>query len=328
VRRRQFIAMAAATPAAWPLAWANAQNASIPVVGLLGARNAEFDVHLLAAFWKGMREIGYVENTNVTAEFRWAGGQYERLADLAEDLVWRQVAVIVTFGGTAPAQVAKAATATIPIVFVIGHDPVQLGFVESLARPGRNLTGVTNLFDVTASKQFGLLREFLPALKAIAFLVNPNEPLADADVHHAQAAARESDQKLIILSARTETEIEKAFATIVDVRADALVLGPSAFFAVQSRQLIELSVRKRIPALFWRREFPHSGGLMSYGADPFENYRQVGFLTGKILSGEKPSALPVRQSSKFELIINLKTARGLGLTVPPMLLARADEVIE
>lgn len=300
----------------------------MPVVGILGLRTPEFDAHLLTAFWQGLRERGYIENTNVTVEFRWAGGGYERLPDLAEDLVRRKAAVIVTFGGTAPVQVAKAATATIPIVFVIGHDPVQFGFVDSLASPGRNLTGVTNLFDVTASKRFGLLREVLPALKVTALLVNPNEPSASADVPQAQAAARESGQKLVVVSATTEAEIEKAFATIADERAGALILGPSVLFVVQSRQVIDLAGRYRIPALFWRREFAEAGGLMSYGADPFENYRQVGVLTGKILSGKKPSELPVQQSSKFELIINLKAARALGLTIPPTLLARADQVIE
>jgi putative ABC transport system substrate-binding protein len=300
----------------------------MPVIGYFSARSSESDVPMLAAFRQGLNETGYVEGKNVAIEFRWGDGEYDRMPTLAEDLVRRQVAIIVTSGGEISAQAAKAATATIPIVFNVGADPVRFGLVASLNRPGGNLTGVTSFVRVLGAKQIGLLRELVGTAIVIAFLVNPNEPTAESQISDVQAAAREVGQQLIILRAGTESEIDAAFVAIVQQRVGALLVGAGPFFLTREHKFVALAARHAVPAMYFRREFSEAGGLMSYGSNTAELYRQVGVYTGRILKGEKPADLPVQQPTKFELIINLKTAKALGITIPNTLIGRADEVIE
>ncbi len=283
---------------------------------------------MLAEFRRGLREAGYVEGANVTIEFRWAAGEFDRLPGLAEDLVRRRVALLVTSGGTASARAAKAATTAIPIVFSIGDDPVRFGLVASLNRPGGNITGVTNFYGALAAKQLELLRELVPKAGVIAVLVNPDEPAAETQVTHAEAAAGEIAQQLLVLRARTEHEINSAFTTLAQHRAGALLLGANPFFATRANQVVGLAARQALPTMYWRSELAKAGGLMSYGASPAEMYRHAGVYAGRILKGEKPADLPVVQPARFELVINLKTAKALGLDVPATLIARADEVIE
>ena len=324
LKRRQFITLLGGAAVAWPLA-ARAQQ-PIPVVGFLGTDSAKLRASRLRAFRNGLSEAGYDEGRNVTIEFRWAEGQYDRLATLAADLVQRRVSVIVANGPAALA--AKAATTTIPIVFVVGFDPVKLGLVASLNRPGGNVTGVSNLSAELAPKRLEMLHELVPTAATIAFLVNPTNPNAETLSQDAQGAARKLGFKLLVLHASTEREVDTAFATLVREQAGALAIGTDGFLVSQSQQLGALAVRHAVPAIFQSREFAAAGGLMSYGGTDTEANRLMGLYTSRILKGEKPADLPVQQSTKIEMIINLKTAKALGLTVPLIMQMTADEVIE
>jgi putative ABC transport system substrate-binding protein len=325
MRRREFITGLAGAAAAWPLA-ARAQQ--MPVVGFLSIASAASFAHLVAGFRRGLLEAGFVEGRNVVVEYRWAEGSYDRLPALAADLVLRQVAVIVTSGGDNPSFAAKAATATIPIVFNIGSDPVKIGLVASLARPGGNATGV-NIFTAELSeKRFGLLNDTIPAASSIAVLVNPNFPPAIANAREAEAVARGMGKDVVIFNAGRESEIDAAFARMAQLRPDALLVAADPFFNSRREQIVALAAGHAIPAIYEWREFTEAGGLMSYGTSLVEAYRLQGIYTGRILKGEKPADLPVVQLSKFELVINLKTAKTLGLAIPPGVLAIADEVIE
>jgi putative tryptophan/tyrosine transport system substrate-binding protein len=325
VKRRTFIAVMGGG-AVWPLV-ARTQQPAMPVIGFLDGRSADHSAHLAAAFRRGLDEAGYVEGRNVAIDYRWAQGRYDRLPALAADLVRRRVTVIAT-SGNASARAAKAATATIPIVFATGADPVEAGLVASLNRPGSNVTGVTSLGVELGPKRLELLHELLPAATVIAFLVNPTNRTSEIQVRDMEAAARALGPKLHILHASTEHEIDAAFATLTQVRASALAVAPEAFFNSQSERLAALTVRHAVPAIYSYREFVAAGGLMSYGGSDTDSYRQVGVFIGRILKGEKPADLPVQQSTKAELFINLRTAKALGVTVPLSLLGRADEVIE
>jgi putative ABC transport system substrate-binding protein len=300
----------------------------MPVIGFLGSASAGPYARMMAAFRQGLNETGYVEDRNVAIEYRWAEGQNDRLPALAADLVRRQVTVIATTG-TPETLAAKAATATIPIVFQVGIEPVQVGLVASLSRPGGNLTGVTNLNVEVGPKRLELLKELVPTATLMAQLVNPTSPnLTESTTKDALAAARTLGVQLHVLHASTERDIDDAFAALVQLRAGALVIGSDVFFNSRREQLAALALRHAVPAIFQYREFAVAGGLMSYGANFTDSYRQVGVYTGRVLKGEKPSDLPVHQSTKVELIINLKTAKALGITFPITLLGRADEVIE
>jgi putative ABC transport system substrate-binding protein len=283
---------------------------------------------MVAAFREGLTETGYVEGKNVAIEFRWGGGEYDRARKLAEELVRQRVSIIVTSGGELSAKAAIEATATIPIVFNVGDDPVRTGLVASLNRPGRNATGVASFTRVLGAKQIGLLRELVPTAAAVAYLINPNEPTAASQISDAEEAARATGQQFIVLRASTDGEIDAAFTALVRQRAGALLVGTGPFFLTRANKLVGLAARHAVPAMYYRREFSEIGGLASYGASTAEMYRQMGIYTGRILKGDRPADLPVLQPIKFEFVINLKTAKAMGLTVPPALLARADEVIE
>ena len=325
MKRRDFITLLGGA-AAWPLA-ARAQQAAMPVVGFLNTRVPGADPHLLAAFRRGLKETGYVEGQNVAIEYRWAYNQYDRLPALAADLVRRQVTVIAAIGSpSAPA--AKATTTTIPIVFIIGFDPVEVGLVTSLNRPGGNLTGVTVLGVELGSKRLELLHELAPTANIVAALVNPNTPAAETQSTDLQTAARSLGLKLHVLHASSERDFDTVFASLLQLGAGGLVVGNDTFFSTRSEQLAALALRHGVPAIFQYRQFVEAGGLMSYGGDLADNYRLTGVYTGRVLKGENPADLPVMQSTKVQLIINLKTARALGLAVPLSLLGRADEVIE
>ena len=326
MNRRSFITLLGGA-AAWPLA-GRAQQPAMLVVGFLHVASAAPFVHLLAALRQGMKESGYVEGQNVAIEFRWAEGQSARLPELAADLVRRQVAVIVTGGGEAAAHAAKAATTTIPIVFNAGVDPVKTGLVASLGRPGGNATGVNIFTAELAAKRLGLLQELLPAASVIAHLVNPNYPPAEASASEVEAAARLIGRKILLLKASSQGQINSAFATIRNLQVGALLVGADPFFFSRRDQIVTLVGRQAIPAVYEQREFAVAGGLMSYGTSLTDGYRQMGIYAGRILKGEKPHELPVIQLTKFELVINLSTAKSLGLAIPPGVLAIADEVIE
>jgi putative ABC transport system substrate-binding protein len=323
MRRREFIVLAGGTAVLWPRA---ARAQAMPVVGFLNGASPELSAQLVAPFRQGLAEAGFVEGRNVAIEFRWANGQYDRLPALAADLVRRQVNVIAATS-TPTGLPAKAATTTIPIVFVTGSDPVEQGLVASLKRPGGNLTGATTLAVELGHKRLELLHELVPAASLVGVLVNPTGPNLQAVSRDLQAAARTVGVPIHVLHASTEGDFDKVFATLAQLRAGALVIGTDTFFNSQSRKLAALTLRYSMPAIYQYREFAAAGGLMSYGGSITDAYRMAGIYTGRILKGEKPSDLPVQQSTKAELYINLKTAKALGLTVPPALLIRAEEVI-
>jgi ABC-type uncharacterized transport system substrate-binding protein len=326
-RRREFITLLGGA-AAWPFV-ARAQQPAVPVIGVISAEWPDQFTDRLRAFHNGLRETGYVEGRNVAIEYRWAEGRNDRLAALAAELVRRQVAAIVAAGSTPAALVARAATTTIPIVFYIGADPVKEGLVTSLSRPEGNVTGVVTLNVEVAAKRLELLHELVPTATIVALLVNPTNPtLAETITRDLEVAARTLGVQLHVLHASSEREIDTAFATLVELRAGALVIGADAFFNSRSEQLAALTLHHAVPAIYQYREFVSAGGLMSYGSTVADTYRPLGVLTGRILKGEKPAELPVQQATKVELIINMKTAKALGITVPLPLSGRADEVIE
>jgi putative ABC transport system substrate-binding protein len=327
MRRRDFISMLGGAAAALPLA-ARAQQAAMPVVGFLSARSAGAFAPLLPAFHQGLKEAGYTEGQDVAIDYRFAEGQYNRLPALAADLVRRQVAVIAAISGTPAALAAKAATTVIPIVFANGGDPLTSDLVASLNRPGGNITGVTFLTTTIVAKRLEMLRALVPTAILIAFLVNPNNPIAEAETKSAEGGGRTLGLQMHVLNASTENEIDTAFAILVQQRADALLVAADPLFIDRKEQLVALAARHAVPAIYFDREFPALGGLMAYGTDYAASYRQAGIYTGRILKGEKPADLPVMQPTKFELIINLKTAKALALTVPLTLQVAADEVIE
>ena len=325
MKRRQFIGLVGGAALSWPLV-ARAQQPTIPIVGFINGASPKPYVLNVNGFLQGLKEAGYIEGQNVTIEYRWAEGQYDRLPAMAADLVGRHVAVIVA--NTPAAPTVKAATATIPIVFMTGDDPVANGLVASLNRPGGNLTGVGITGPVLLGKQLGVLHQFVPAATSIVFLVNPNNPNSEPSVRAAQEAAHALGRQIRILNAGTETEIDNAFAILNGARAVGLVIAPDAFFITRRDQLVALAAREAVPTIYPFREFTAAGGLMSYGASLPEQFRQAGIYTGKILQGAKPGELPVLQPTKYELVVNLKTARKLGLQLPPTLMGIVDEVIE
>ena len=327
MRRRDFITLLGGAAAAWPLA-ARAQQPAMPVIGLIGTASRESEARLIP-FRQGLKEAGYVEGQNVAIEYRWAEGHNDRFPALVADLVRREVTVVVSLGGTPGALAAKAATTTIPIIFQAGVDPVAAGLVTSLSRPGGNLTGISQLLTATVAKQMEVLHELVPKASVIALLVNPtNSIFSEALLRDLTAAARTLGLQLHVLQASSERDFDTAYATLLDLRAGALVIGPDLFFLSQRDQLVALAARHSVPAIYPWREGAIAGGLISYGSSQAETYRQVGIYTGRILKGEKPADLPVQQSTKIELIINIKTAKALGLSIPITLIGRADEVIE
>lgn len=325
MRRRDFIALLGSA-AALPLA-ARAQQQTMPMIGYLGVGSPESAASNVAAFREGLKEAGYVEGKNLLIEYRWGEGQ-NTLPALATELVRRRVAVIIAASGTPSVLAAKAATTTIPIVFAVGTDPIAFGLVASLNKPGGNLTGVTLLFDEVASKRLELAHELMPATTIIALLVNPTNPNSGTQSRDLQEAARKLALQLHTLRASTERDLDTVFAAVAQLRAGALLIGGDAFFTTRSGQIAALAARYAIPTISFMRSFAVAGGLMSYGGSLTDADRLVGVYTGRILKGEKPADLPVQQSTKVELIINLKTAKMLGITVPPNLLVGADEVIE
>ena len=326
MRRRDFIAGIAGLSAAWPLA-ARAQRPGMPVIGFLHSGSLQQFEHIVPAFRRGLNQAGYVEDRNVLIEYRWAEGFYDRLLALASDLVRRQVAVIAA-GSPPAARAAKTATTTIPIVFVTGADPVKSGLVDSLGRPGGNLTGVGLLINVLAPKQLEVLRELIPKATRIATLVNPDNPNTDSDVKELQAAARTLGLELFVLNARTESDIDTAFKTLVQNQANGLVVVSDVYFVDRRTQIVALAARHAVPTMYHLREFITAGGLISYGTSLPDAYRQQGVFVAQILKGAAPADLPVQQSTKVELVINLSIAKTLGLEVPMSLLMRVDDVIE
>jgi ABC-type uncharacterized transport system substrate-binding protein len=327
MHRRSFLTLLGGAAAAWPPA-ARAQQAAIPVIGYLYGGSPETTGHLLAAFRKGLSETGYVEGRNVTIEYRWGHNEYDRLPEFAADLVRRRVTVIVTPTATVAALAAKAATTTIPIVFLSGTDPVQIGLVASFNRPGGNLTGVVTMSTELVGKRLGLLHELLPGAVRFAVLVNPNSSSAESLVKDLRAAAVTIGRQIEAFAAGTNREIDTAFANLVQWRSDALLVAPDPLFDARRLQIATLATYHRVPAIYTKREDTEAGGLMSYGMSFTDMFRWTGIYTGRILKGEKPADLPVMRPTKFEFIINQQTARTLGIEVPPTLLAIADEVIE
>jgi ABC-type uncharacterized transport system substrate-binding protein len=327
MRRREFITLLGVAAAVWPLS-GRAQQPARPVIGVLGSDSPDLYADRLRAFRQGLKDTGFIEDQNLGIEYCWAEGRNDQLPALAADLVRREVSVIVALGSTPAALASKAATTTIPIVFFIGADPLRLGLVASLARPGGNVTGVTSLNEELVAKRVELLHEVLPATSSMVLLVNPTSPnLSETAIENAHAAARSRGLKLNVLHASTERDFDTVFAALTHLRAGALVIGVDAFFISRSEQLAALALGRAVPAIFQYRRFAAAGGLMSYGT-PIETYSLAGVYTGRILKGEKPADLPVQQVTKVELVLNLKTAKALGITVPLPLIGRADEVIE
>jgi putative ABC transport system substrate-binding protein len=328
MRRRDFIKVIAGSAIGWPLA-ARAQQKAMPVIGFLSGWSSSDSVEYLEYYRRGLAESGYVEGRNVAIEFRYAEGRFERLPELVADLVQRRVNVIAIPNTTASAFAAKAATQTIPIVFSLGSNPVEVGLVASLSRPGGNLTGLTALQTAVTAKRVEMVRELLPKATRIAFLVNPvNRALAEADTKEARETARSLGLDLLVLNASSPSEIEAAFATLVREQVDALLTNSESYFMIQRDQLAALAARHAVPTMYAFRENALAGGLMSYGSNFLHATRRLGLYTGRVLNGEKPAELPVQQATDIELIINQKTAKALGITVPQALISRADEVIE
>jgi len=328
MRRREFIALLASSGIAWPLA-ARAQQSAMPVIGLLDQRSPDELADRLRGFRQGLRDSGFVEGQNVAIEYRWAENKLDRLPDLAADLIHRQVAVIAATSGVSPALAAKAATTTIPVVFIVGDDPVKLGLVANLARPGGNMTGINFFSGELGAKRPELLREMVPRAKRVAVLVSPaNAKYSETTINEVGPSAHSMELQVQVLKASTISEINAAFGTFASARPDALFVGHDPFFNGRRIQLVQLATRYAVPASYSSRDFAEAGGLMSYGANIADAWRQAGSYAGNILKGAKPADLPVVQSNKFELVINSQTATMLSLTVPPPLLAIADEVIE
>jgi putative ABC transport system substrate-binding protein len=326
MKRRAFITLLGAA-AAWPLA-VRAQQRPIPLIGSLNSASPVGWMNYMAGFRRGLGEIGYVEHQNVAIEYRWAEGLFDRLPAMAAELAERKVDVVFASGGIVSIQAAMAATQTIPIVFTTGVDPVSSGFVASLGRPGQNVTGVSLLSAELAGKRLEVLSELVPKARVFAMLTNPKNPADKSDLKGVEDAAMKRGYVLHVLSAETEGDFDAAFATAVDKAADALLVSPEPFFNSRRDRIVALAARRAIPTIYSWREYPLSGGLISYGANLYDQYRVAGSYVGRILKGAKPADLPVQQPTKLELVINLKTAKTLGIEVPPTLLARADEVIE
>ena len=326
MKRRAFITLLGGA-AAWPLA-ARAQQPAMPVVGFLSSRSLAESTHLVATFREGLKENGYLEGQNLRIEYRWAEGQYDRLPQLASDLVGRKVVAIATAGNTPSAYAAKAATTRIPIVFVVGDDPVKVGLVDSLNDPRGNITGVTVLFGPLGAKRFELLSELVPSAATIAMLANPSNPVTAQAIKEAQEATRFLQRRLVVQSAGTDDELKAAVASVAQQHAGALVVDADPFFTTRRDQLVALTARYSLPTIYSHRDFVADGGLMSYGGDIGIGYHGAGVYIARILKGARPADLPVQQATKVELIINLKTAKALGLTIPLPILGRADEVIE
>jgi putative tryptophan/tyrosine transport system substrate-binding protein len=327
MRRRDFITLIGGAAAGWPLA-AGAQQQALPLVGFLSSRSAEDTKKLVEAFRDGLQVSGFVEGKDIEIEYRWANGQYERLAALAADLIGRRLAVLVTTGAEPSALAAKAATTTIPIVFVVGGDPVRFGLAQSLNRPEGNVTGISSSTSVLVGKRLELLHELLPHNRAFAFLVNPNNPNAEFDAEDARKAAHDLGIELTVLNAATESELESAFAAAKKREVGGLSVDVDPFFGLARGKMLALAASYAIPTMWYFSYIVREGGLLSYAPDLADGYRQAGVYAAKILRGAKPAELPVLQPTKFELVINLKTAKALGLSIPEKLIALADEVIE
>jgi putative ABC transport system substrate-binding protein len=326
MRRRDFIALIGGATAAWPLA-ARAQRQAVPIIGFLNGGSHDAFARLAASFRQGLSETGYIEHQNISIEYRWAESQYDRLPALVADLVRQQVIVIAAT--TTPAAVAaKAATTTIPIVFETAGDPIMLGLVESLNRPGHNITGVTQLSSELVSKRLGLLHDLLPAVTIVGSLVNPTDPRAESQTSDMQKAARTLGLQMHVLNSSKDDELDKAFADLTKLQIGALVVGTGEFFNARRERIVTLAAQQRVPAMYQYRDFADVGGLISYGPSLADAYRQTGVYTGRILKGEKPADLPVLRPTKFELVVNLKAAKALGLTIPSGVFSIADDVIE
>lgn len=326
MRRREFIALLSGAAATWPLA-VRAQS-GIPVIGFVSSRSPADSAHVVAAFRKGLSEVGYIDGQNLAIEFRWAEGKYDRLPALVADLLIYKINVLVAVGGEPSAFAAKAATSTIPIVFTVGGDPVKAGLAASLNRPGGNATGISLLTTAPESKRLGLLHELVPKAALIGVLINPNYADAENQAREVQDAARSIGQEIRISKAGIDKDLESAFTTFVEQRIEALLVCADPFFDTRRDRIVAFAAQSRLPAIYQFREYTVAGGLMSYGISLTEGYRQVGIYAGQILKGTKPDELPIQQSIKFEFVINVKTAKALGIEVPPTMLARADEVIE
>ena len=328
MKRREFITLLGSAAATWPLAVRAQQQPAVPVIGFLNAGSAAGREHLVAAFRQGLKDAGFVEGQNVAIEYHWAEGQHDRLPALANDFIQRHVSIIIATGGPTSILAAKSATTTTPIVFTTGSDPVKLGFVASLNRPGGNVTGVHMFLTGLEAKKLGLLHDLVPQAAVMTALVNPTSTDAATQTRDIQEAARTIGRQVEVLTASNDNDLDTAFARIVRTRAGALLVGANPFFLTRRDPIIAWAARQAIPAIYELREFPLAGGLMSYGTSLGDAYRQVGIYAGKILKGDKPADMPVFQPTKFEFVINLRTAKALGLTIPSGVLAIADEVIE